>query len=119
MRPEDLVITKVLSRPLEQFKVQTHTCLAAGQLQAAGIRLVPGEKLRYVVRDRHGPPETRVLAAPFIYDSLDRYDTEYYLELLAKAVAEVLWPWKSAGRSNSSENVLLDDSLKKLPFRYP
>jgi DNA polymerase-2 len=46
VRPEDLVITKVLSRPLDQFKVQTHTSLAAGQLQAAGIRLVPGEKLR-------------------------------------------------------------------------
>jgi DNA polymerase elongation subunit (family B) len=74
--------------------VQTHTYLAAGQLQAAGIRLVPGEKLRYIVRDRHGPPETRVLAAPF-FESLDRYDTEYYLELLDKAVAEVLWPWES------------------------
>jgi hypothetical protein len=68
-------------------------------LQAAGIRLVPGEKLRYIVRDRHGPPETRVLAAPFIYEALDRYDTAYYLELLDKAVAEVLWPWQSAGCS--------------------
>ncbi len=96
VRPEDLVITKVLSRPLDQFRVQTHTSLAAGQLQAAGIRLVPGEKLRYIVRDRRGPPETRVLAAPF-FETLDRYDTEYYLELLTKAVAEVLWPWESTG----------------------
>jgi DNA polymerase-2 len=98
VRPEDLVITKVLSRPLDQFRVQTHTSLAAGQLQAAGIRVVPGEKLRYIVRDRHGPPETRVLAAPF-FDTLDRYDTEYYLELLAKAVAEVLWPWEAGSQS--------------------
>ncbi len=75
MRPEELVITKVLSRPLDQFRVQTHTALAARQLQAAGIRLVPGEKLRYIVRDRRGPPETRVLAAPF-FDALDRYDTD-------------------------------------------
>ena len=44
VRPEDLVITKVLSRPLDQFRVQTHTSLAAGQLQAAGIRLVPRGK---------------------------------------------------------------------------
>ena len=96
VQPQDLVITKVLSRPLDQFRVQTHTALAARQLQAAGIRLVPGEKLRYIVRDRRGPPETRVLAAPF-FESLDRYDTAYYLELLAKAVDEVLWPWQSAG----------------------
>jgi DNA polymerase elongation subunit (family B) len=85
--------------------VQTHTSLAAGQLQAAGIRPVPGEKLRYIVRDRHGPPETRVLAAPF-FDSLDRYDTQYYLELLAKAVGEVLWPWKSAASQDASKCAL-------------
>jgi DNA polymerase elongation subunit (family B) len=96
VRPEDLVITKVLSRPLEQFRVQTHTSLAARQLQAAGLKLVPGEKLRYIVRDRRGPAETRVLAAPF-FETLDRYDTDYYLELLAKAVAEVLWPWLETG----------------------
>jgi DNA polymerase-2 len=108
VRPEELVITKVLSRPLEQFRVQTHTALAARQLQAAGIRLVPGEKLRYIVRDRQGPPETRVLAAPF-FEALDRYDTEYYLDLLAKAVDEVLWPWQSAQipRSRSDRGAAL------------
>jgi DNA polymerase-2 len=98
VRPRDLVITKVLSRPLDQFKVATHTALAARQLEAAGVRIVPGEKLRYIVRDRHGPPETRVLAAPF-FDDLDRYDTDYYLELLAKAVDEVLWPWRESSQS--------------------
>lgn len=98
VRPEELVITKILSRSPDRFRVQTHTALAARQLQAAGIRLVPGEKLRYIVRDRQGPPETRVLAAPF-FDALDRYDTEYYLELLAKAVDEVLWPWEAGSQS--------------------
>lgn len=98
VQPADLVITKVLSRPLDQFKVETHTALAARQLQAAGIRPVPGEKLRYVVRDRRGPLDARVLAAPFL-ENLDRYDVEYYLELLAKAVGEVLWPWKGAATS--------------------
>ncbi len=93
VQPQDLVITKVLSRPLAEFRVQTHTALAARQLEAAGIRLVPGEKIRYLVRDRQGPPEGRVLAAPFS-DTLDRYDRKYYLELLAKAVDEVLWPWQ-------------------------
>lgn len=91
--PQELVITKVLSRPLSEFRVQTHTALAARQLEEAGIRLVPGEKIRYIVRDRQGPPEARVVAAPF-WENLDRYDQDYYLELLAKAVAEVLWPWQ-------------------------
>lgn len=91
--PQDLIITKVLSRPLAEFRVQTHTALAARQLETAGIRLVPGEKIRYIVRDRQGPPEGRVLAAPFC-ETLERYDHTYYLELLAKAVDEVLWPWQ-------------------------
>jgi len=92
VEPQDLIITRVLSRPLAEFRVQTHTALAARQLEAAGLRLVPGEKIRYIVRDRQSPPEARVLAAPFC-EALDRYDREYYLELLAKAVDEVLWPW--------------------------
>lgn len=89
----ELVVTKVLSRPVAQFQVETHTCLAARQLLAAGIEVKPGEKIRYVVRDRHGPPASRVLAAPFL-ETLDRYDTAYYLEWLAKAAAEVLEPWR-------------------------
>jgi len=89
----ELVITKVLSRPVERYRVETHTALAARQLQEAGIRLAPGEKVRYVVRDRQGPPETRVLAVPFL-DDLDRYDTEFYLELLERGVEEVLGPWR-------------------------
>ena len=109
VRPEDLVITKVLSRPLDQFKVQTHTSLAAGQLQAAGIRLVPhGEKLRYIVRDRHGPPKPGCWPRRFSrpWTGMTR---RIYLELLTKAVAEVLWPWESAGMPNPPENVRLND----------
>jgi DNA polymerase-2 len=92
VEPRDLVITRVLSRPVEQYQVETHTALAAKQLAAAGVALVPGEKVRYVVRERQGPPEIRVLAAPFL-DTLDRYDTAYYVELLDRAVKEVLGPF--------------------------
>lgn len=88
----DLVVTRILSRPVTQFQVATHPYLAARQLLAAGIEIKPGEKVRYVVRNRHGPPEGRVLAAPFL-DALDRYDTAYYLDWLAKAAAELLAPW--------------------------
>ncbi|MBW2135024.1 MAG: hypothetical protein JRG72_07320 [Deltaproteobacteria bacterium] len=94
LRPQDLLITKVLSQPLDHYRVETHTALAARQLEAAGIMLKPGEKVRYVVRDRQAPPESRVLAAPFL-DQLDGYDTAYYVELLARAAQEVLSPWKN------------------------
>ena len=93
LTPQDLVITRVLSQPVEEYRVDTATALAARQLQAAGIHLVPGEKVRYVQLERKGPKETRVQAAPFL-DTLDGYDTEHYVELLDRAIDEVLLPFE-------------------------
>jgi DNA polymerase-2 len=97
LTPQDLVITRVLSQPVEEYRVDTATALAARQLQAAGIHLLPGEKLRYVQLERKGPKETRVQAAPFL-DTLDGYDTAHYLELLDRAIDEVLLPFGEVSR---------------------
>ena len=88
--PQDLVITRVLSQPVADYKVDTPTALAARQLEAAGVPIQPGEKVRYVHREgKRGPKECRVAAAPFI-ETLDGYDTKIYLELLERAVEEVM-----------------------------
>lgn len=98
LTPQDLVITRVLSQPVEEYRVDTATVLAARQLQAAGIHLAPGEKVRYVQLERKGPKETRVQAAPFL-DTLERYDTGHYLELLDRAMEEVLLPFAEVSSS--------------------
>jgi DNA polymerase elongation subunit (family B) len=88
----DLVITRVLSQPMDEYKVDTPTVLAARQLARAGIHLDPGQKVRYVHREpKRGPKECRVLAAPFL-DTLDDYDAGFYLDLLERALAEVMFP---------------------------
>ena len=90
IRARDLVITRVLSQKVEEYKVDTPTSLAARQLQAAGIYIQPGEKVRYVhVEKKGGPKECRIQAAPFI-ETLDDYDAGHYLELLERAIEEVL-----------------------------
>ena len=90
VRPQDLVITRVLSQAVADYKVDTPTSLAARQLQAAGIHLQPGEKVRYVhAEPKGGPKETRIQAAPFL-DTLDDYDVGFYLELLERAIEEVM-----------------------------
>jgi DNA polymerase-2 len=90
VKPRDLVITRVLSQPLADYKVDTPTSLAARQLENAGIHIQPGEKVRYVYREgKRGPKECRIQAAPFL-ETLDGYDTKIYLELLERAVAEVM-----------------------------
>ena len=90
INPQDLVITRVLSQPVADYKVDTATSLAARQLEQAGIHIQPGEKVRYVHREgKRGPRECRVAAAPFL-ETLDGYDTKIYLELLERAVEEVM-----------------------------
>ena len=70
--------------------MDTPTALAARQLEAAGINLQPGEKVRYVHAEKKGgPKETRIQAAPFL-ETLDDYDVGLYLELLERAIAEVM-----------------------------
>ena len=90
INPQELVITRVLSQPVADYKVDTPTALAARQLEAAGIHIQPGEKVRYVHREgKRGPKECRVTAAPFL-ETLDGYDTTLYLDLLERAVEEVM-----------------------------
>jgi len=92
--PQELVITRVLSQPVADYKVDTPTALAARQLEAAGIRIKPGEKVRYVHREgKRGPKECRVAAAPFL-ETLDSYDAKFYLDLLERALAEVMLVFK-------------------------
>ena len=87
--PQDLVITRVLSQKVEEYKVDTPTSLAARQLEAAGIHIQPGEKVRYVHREGKRGPKDAASAAPFI-ETLDGYDTKIYLELLERALEEVM-----------------------------
>jgi DNA polymerase elongation subunit (family B) len=89
-KPQELIITRVLSQKVEAYKVDTPTSLAARQLENAGIHIQPGEKVRYVHREgKKGPKECRVVAAPFL-ETLDGYDTKIYLELLQRAIEEVM-----------------------------
>ena len=104
INPQDLVITRVLSQPVADYKVDTPTALAARQLEAAGIHIQPGEKVRYVHREgKQGPKECRVAAAPFM-ETLDGYDTKFYLELLERAVEEVMLAF---GREHQGEHPII------------
>jgi len=59
-------------------------------LEAAGIHIQPGEKVRYVHKEgKRSPKECRVQAAPFL-ETLEDYDTNLYMELLERAIEEVM-----------------------------
>ena len=86
INPQDLVITRVLSQPVADYKVDTPTALAARQLEAAGIHIQPGEKVRYVHREgKRGPKECRVPRRRF-WRPWTAMTPRYYLELLERAM---------------------------------
>ncbi len=87
--PQELMVTKILSQPAAEYRVDTATALAVRQLAEAGVHLVPGEKVRFVYRERGGPKDLRVQAAPFL-EGLEDYDTSVYLALLDRAMEEVM-----------------------------
>ncbi|MCL4501283.1 MAG: hypothetical protein M1438_05435 [Deltaproteobacteria bacterium] len=82
----------MLSQKVEDYKVDTPTSLAARQLENAGIFLRPGEKVRYVHSEpKGGPKECRIQAAPFL-ETLYDYDVGFYLDLLERALDEIMQP---------------------------
>ena len=56
VRPQDLVITRVLSQKLEDYKVDTPTALAARQLQATSPASATGRKGALRPRQTEGQP---------------------------------------------------------------
>jgi DNA polymerase elongation subunit (family B) len=61
INPQDLVITRVLSQKVEEYKVDTPTSLAARQLENAPAFISAGEKVRYVHREgKRGPRRSAV-----------------------------------------------------------
>jgi DNA polymerase-2 len=91
--PLELAVSKTLSQDLGDYKVDNLTALAAQQLEDVGVRIHPGERVAYLIRDaRSKVKEDRVRAAPLIGPE-DGYDEEKYTELLLKAAEELLIPF--------------------------
>jgi DNA polymerase-2 len=89
----ELVVSKTLSQDPSDYKVENLTVLAAQQLENVGVRIHPGERVPYVIRDaRSKVKEDRVRAAPLIGPE-DGYDEEKYTELFLKAAEELLIPF--------------------------
>jgi DNA polymerase elongation subunit (family B) len=87
---EDLAVTFCLSKTPDQYVARSIQTIAARQLAAAGIKLHPGETVRYVItaaKDRVEDWRAKPLA---LMDGPLEYDAAKYLELVERAAAEVL-----------------------------
>ncbi|MFQ5942507.1 MAG: DNA polymerase domain-containing protein [Anaerolineales bacterium] len=85
--PKELVVTHRLSRSPEDYRVLTPAARVARQLTEAGVKLGPGEMLRFLYVP--GPEKVRA----WVGDPGNRqYDVAAYVELLTRAIESVLAP---------------------------
>jgi DNA polymerase elongation subunit (family B) len=109
VEPQELVVSKTLSQDPSDYKVDNLTALAAQQLEDVGVRIHPGERVSYLIRDaRSRVKEDRVRAVPLMGPE-DGYDEEKYTGLLLKAAEELLIPF---GYDMSVLSRWVDFSLK-------
>ncbi len=87
---QELVITRGLTRTLEEYKVNNPSAQVLEQFESVGLTLHPGQKVGCFLRDSAlSIGEGHILPAPFVEGGED-YDKKQYLEILLKAAPELL-----------------------------
>ncbi len=89
----DAVITKAITKPLEEYLVLTNSVAALRQMKDRGFTVEPGEYIRYIItkeasRDYH----LKVKVAEFI-DGSERLDHDAYTRLACRSVETLLSPF--------------------------
>ena len=87
--PETLVITKRVSKSLDQYTQRTQTVAALERASEQGLERHPGEDVQYVVVDNSRHSSARVQLA---HESPTTYDPAYYTELALRAAQSVVAP---------------------------
>jgi DNA polymerase elongation subunit (family B) len=83
--PEELAITRRLSRRPQEYRVNNATAAAARKLAARGAELMPGQSIRLVITDAASKiPSER--AAPLGGEAVLSYDAGKYVEMLERAL---------------------------------
>ncbi|MDH5753084.1 MAG: hypothetical protein OEZ59_11805 [Deltaproteobacteria bacterium] len=87
--PAELAITARVSREPGGFRANSPVSLCLRVLEQHGMRVAPGQKLRYVIAGRSGKdPLTRYVPEP-LFESMRDYDAAAYQALLCDAFREV------------------------------
>jgi DNA polymerase, archaea type len=87
--PEALAIDNRASKHVQEYTRATRTVAALQRARAAGLDPQPGQHVSYVVVDDSKRSRDRVQLS---HKSLDRYDADFYADLLLRAAESVCSP---------------------------
>jgi DNA polymerase-2 len=83
--PEELIISKRLTRAPSEYQKNSATAIAARQLERAGVTLRPGETIELIVTDASATLADDRVRAWTLWESWRGYDIEAYREALEQA----------------------------------
>jgi DNA polymerase elongation subunit (family B) len=90
---EDLIITKRISRTLKDYRQFNDQVAALKQLHRLGLRVHPGEKIRFVICDSSTKEPTKRVKVAELLEGDERYDAGKYIQLLLRAGEGMLSPF--------------------------
>ena len=93
--PKTLVVTRRVTKRIQDFSVSTNTQQALIRARKLGQDILPGRKVRFVAtKPSPGVPESRViLLEELSSNSKFRIDSEYYQNLAVRAIWAILGPF--------------------------
>ena len=87
--PQNLVIKRRVSKPVDAYSHYTRNVSALERADAQDFQIQPGENVEFVVVDDSRRSADRVSLA---FEEPERYDTEFYSNLLIRAGESILSP---------------------------
>jgi DNA polymerase-2 len=87
--PQKLLVKRTLTKEIDDYTVDTRTVIAARQLKSAGVKVRPGERVRYVITNARAKDRSKRVKAEEVASG-SAYDVEEYIKLLEIAATEVI-----------------------------
>ncbi len=112
--PESLLVSQILSRPVEEYKVLSPAASAAMQLQSVGKQRFPGQRIRFIFTV--GEPNVFAWDYPATFNPLWT-DVSRYTELVLHAMSTILQPWHIT-QTWLTNRVLYDWQQAQLALAY-
>ena len=95
INPKDLVVTRRVTKRIQDFSVSTNTQQALIRARRLGQDILPGRKVRFVAtKPSPGVPESRVILLEELSEnSKFKIDSDYYQNLAIRAIWAILGPF--------------------------
>jgi DNA polymerase-2 len=94
--PEELVISKRLTRQPQDYQKASLTAIAAQQLCGCGVELRPGQTVEYIITNANAVLPNDRARAWTLWEGWRGYDTRKYCEMLREAFGLFLIPMREA-----------------------